>query len=324
MHSPVHHVLGGILIALVLASAVRLTHLRRRSDSEAVRLRKSLATWWCLAVLMAIAVLSGNTGIVILMCIASLLGMREIINLMPARHADRGRVHIVHVAIILNYVWIYLGWHSLFVAFLPILTLLFVCTAGVIKADTDGFIRAVSSLYLGLMLTGYAIAHAAALTMLPEELNSKAGTIGWVLFLILLTATNDISQSLWGKRIGRHRIVPKVSPNKTWEGMLAGVATTVLLSLLVGSALTPLVASSPQPGIRYLGQVPYLAGAIAGLLIGVGGFFGDVTMSAVKRDLGVKDSGTMLPGQGGILDRIDSLTFSAPLFYWYIRAICGS
>jgi phosphatidate cytidylyltransferase len=98
-----------------------------------------------------------------------------------------------------------------------------------------------------------------------------------------------------------------VSPGKTTEGLVGGVATTLALALALAPWLTPF--TRPQA-------------VAAGLIIGVGGFVGDVVVSALKRDLGIKDSGTLLPGHGGILDRIDSLTYTAPLFFhlvWYLH-----
>ena len=120
---------------------------------------------------------------------------------------------------------------------------------------------------------------------------------------MFLTQFNDVAQYVWGKLLGRRKIIPKVSPNKTWEGFLGGVATTTLLSIVLASWLTPLSFESA---------------GLAGLLISVGGFIGDVTISALKRDIGLKDSGSMLPGHGGILDRIDSLTYTAPLFFHFV------
>ena len=99
--------------------------------------------------------------------------------------------------------------------------------------------------------------------------------------------------------LGRNLIVPKVSPKKTWEGFMGGLLTTTLLSVVISPYLTPFQLSQS---------------VLFGIMISVSGFFGDVTMSALKRDLKLKDTGTLIPGHGGILDRIDSLTFASPLF----------
>lgn len=125
----------------------------------------------------------------------------------------------------------------------------------------------------------------------------------FLFFLIFLTQFNDVAQFTWGKLFGRHKVVPSVSPNKTVEGLLGGVATTTLLGWAIAPYLTP------------LGMPMSL---LAGTMIGLAGFVGDVVISAVKRDIGVKDSGRLIPGHGGIMDRIDSLTFTAPLFFHFI------
>jgi len=130
---------------------------------------------------------------------------------------------------------------------------------------------------------------------------------GLLLLLILLTQFNDVAQYVWGKSLGRTKVLPTVSPGKTVAGLAGGVATTVVLATFLGPLLT---------------VMDWQRSLVAGVIIGLGGFLGDVTLSALKRDLGVKDSGATLPGHGGILDRVDSLTFTAPLFfhfvfYWY-------
>jgi phosphatidate cytidylyltransferase len=173
-----------------------------------------------------------------------------------------------------------------------------------IRGETDGFLKAIGTLNWGLMATVYSISHAAFLLVLPAGGNPGAGGAGLLLFLVLLTEFNDVAQYVWGRTLGRHKVIPRVSPNKTWEGLLGGIATTSLLSLLLAPVLTPL---APVPA------------AALGAFLGAAGFVGDVTISAIKRDLGIKDSGALIPGHGGILDRLDSLTYTAPLFFHIIR-----
>jgi phosphatidate cytidylyltransferase len=104
--------------------------------------------------------------------------------------------------------------------------------------------------------------------------------------------------------LSRHKVTPNVSPKKTWEGLIGGIATTTLVAALVGPYLTPM---------------DFRWSALAGLILGIAGFLGDITMSAWKRDLGVKDTGGLIPGHGGILDRVDSLTYAAPAFVHFVR-----
>lgn len=145
-----------------------------------------------------------------------------------------------------------------------------------------------------------SVSHVAFLMTLSET-NTKAGAL-LVIFLVVATELNDISQYLWGKSLGKIRVTPKVSPNKTLAGLLGGILTTTLLAAIFGPLLTPM---------------NWIHSLSAGVIISLSGFCGDVVMSAIKRDFGVKDSGKLLPGHGGILDRLDSLIYTAPLFFHF-------
>lgn len=127
--------------------------------------------------------------------------------------------------------------------------------------------------------------------------------MGLLIYLVFLTEFNDVAQYIWGNSFGKRKISPTVSPNKTVAGFLGGVLTTTALAVILAPFLTPLVQYEAVG---------------AGLLIGLSGFVGEVTISALKRDIGVQDSGSLLPSHGGILDRLDSLTYTAPLFFHYV------
>jgi len=122
-------------------------------------------------------------------------------------------------------------------------------------------------------------------------------------FLILVVQSSDVLQYVWGKLFGKTKVAPEVSPSKTLEGLIGGVASTTLL----GAGLYWMTPFSPLE-----------AGAIA-LLLALAGFLGGLIMSAIKRDRGVKDWGTMIEGHGGMLDRVDSVCFSAPIFFHVVR-----
>lgn len=181
----------------------------------------------------------------------------------------------------------------------------FYLSGWLLLAIHKAFLRAASQLHWGVMATVYALSHVAFLVILPAD-GKQTGAL-LALFLVGLTEFNDISQYLWGKSFGHIKVTPKVSPGKTLAGLLGGVATTALVATGLGPILTPLT---------------WPMALLAGTMIGIAGFCGDVVMSAIKRDRGVKDSGTLLPGHGGILDRLDSLIFTAPLFFYLIRYVC--
>lgn len=191
----------------------------------------------------------------------------------------------------------------MFIIFIPVYLFLFLPFRMILIGETKDFLRAAGTLHWGLMTLVFSISHAAYLLTLPAAQGSHAAGPGLLLFLVFLTQLNDIAQFICGKLFGENKIVPLVSPNKTWEGFWGGVSTTTLLAVLIAPILTPMG----------------LGGAIlAGLMISTAGFIGDVTISALKRDVGVKDTGNLLPGHGGIMDRIDSLTFTAPLFFHFV------
>lgn len=234
--------------------------------------------------------------------LVSFLAFKEFITLTPARNQDRWAFLWAYIAIPLQYVWAGIAWYGMFIIFIPVYLFLFLPSRMVLAGHPKGFLRATATLHWGLMTTVYALSHMAYLLVLPERQGAFGPVSGASLLflLIFLTQINDVAQFVWGKTLGKHPVLPLVSPKKTWEGLLGGIGTTVLLTVLLGPVFSPLTP---------------LCAAGLGLVVGVFGFLGDVVMSAVKRDIGVKDSGTLLPGHGGILDRLDSLTFTAPLYF---------
>jgi len=295
-------VLAGIWALLVVASIAVWLLANRRGDGGDQELPARLRTWWWIIGFFSIALIAGRVGAVWLFGLVSFLAFKEYISLIPTRRADRRVLFWAYLAIPVQYYWVAGGWYGMFIIFIPVFVTLLLPMRMVLLGATDGFIRATGTIVWGLMTTVFGLSHAAFLLALPAAV-APAGGAGLLLFLVLLTQVNDIAQYIWGKSLGTAKVLPSVSPGKTWAGLVGGVATTTTLAMLLGPWLTPLAGW------------PLVA---AGLLIGVFGFIGDVTVSAVKRDLGIKDTGRLLPGHGGMLDRVDSLTYTAPLFFHYL------
>ena len=157
-------------------------------------------------------------------------------------------------------------------------------------------------------MAGVFIGLLIALFIFPHLLFIRETVFGIkaLVFLVVITELNDVFQYLMGKFFGRHKITPKISPNKTWEGFIGGVVTTTLLATVLAPFLTILT---------------WQQGLVAGFIIACVGFIGDVVLSSIKRDLGIKDTGSLIPGHGGLLDRMDSLMYSTPLFFHYFYYI---
>lgn len=287
-------------VSLVLSVLVRSGRLPR--DHELVLRTRS---WWWIAGAFTLALLLGRGWTVLLLAVASFLALKEFFTLIPIRRVDRTVLLWAYLAIPLQYWWVHIAWYGMFVVFIPVYMFLLVPALMVLQGETRDFLRSAATVHFGLMATVFALSHAAYLLVLPDSPKVPAGGYGLLLLLLLLTEGNDVLQYVTGRLFGRRRVAPTVSPGKTVEGLLGGIAGTALLALLLGPVL------SPWRGTEALALGAGLA---------LAGFLGDLTVSAIKRDLGVKDSGDLLPGHGGVLDRVDSLVFTAPLFFhvtWY-------
>lgn len=303
--------LGGIFGLLVVATLVHALLKKLKPELPLTEVGLRIQSWWVMAGVFSLAMALSKNISLGFFALVSFLALKEYLSLIPTRRADRGLLAWVYLAIPIQFFWIGIGWYGMFSIFVPVYMFLFLPASMALSGDTEGFLKAVGTLHWGLMTMVYSLSHLAFLLVMPARAaaqgeapaNGPSGA-ALVLFLVFLTQFNDVAQFLWGKTLGRHKVVPKTSPNKTYEGLLGGVATTVTLALLLHRWLTPFTLKEA------LG---------AGLLIGFGGFLGDIIIGALKRDLGIKDAGTMLPGHGGILDRVNSLIFTAPLFFHYTR-----
>lgn len=299
----VQYAIAGLFLLLVTGSVAERILASRMEAGAHRELRQRINSWWIMVGILLVVLIVGRGASLVFFAVLSFLALREFFSILPVRHTDRRVILALYLMIPVHYYWISLEWYGVFIIFIPVYLFLFIPFALLMLGETKGFIRSATSYQWAVMTTVFAISHVAYLLILPAERNPAGGPIGLVLYLLFLTQFNDVAQYVWGKTLGKRKIVPKISPNKTWAGFVGGVATTMILAMLLAPWLTPL--SMPE-------------GLLAGLLIGVAGFVGDLTVSATKRDLGIKDTGQLIPGHGGILDRIDSLMYTAPLFFHYL------
>lgn len=293
----------GLYAFLILASGivVSLKNIRKDKNYSEVALR--IRSWWVIIILFSFAVLGGRGMGVGFLAFVSFLGLKEFFSMIPTRRADRRVLLWAYAAIPIQAFFIYIEWYGLFIIFIPIYMFLALPLKMILIGETRSFLKSMSTIHWGLMATVYSMGHIAYLLVLPTDKPHFNGP-GLVLFLVAMTQLNDVAQFCWGKALGGPKITPTVSPNKTWAGFLGGVVTITGLSILIAPYLTPF---------------DFQLSVFAGLLLSIGGFLGDLTISAIKRDLGVKDFGSILPGHGGIMDRIDSLCYTAPLFFHFTR-----
>ena len=299
--------LGGIGGLLTLSSLIGWAlGLRVREDPARLviaNLNARIRSWWVMTAVFVAALATGGVGSVILFALTSFIALREFITLTPTHRADhRTLFWAFFVFAPVQYLLVGIGWYGLFAIFIPVYAFLFIPLRSALAGDTEDFLARTAKIQWGLMIAIYCVSHAPALLMLEIPGYQEEGA-KLLLYLIIVVQLSDVLQYVFGKTLGKHRIVPRLSPNKTWEGTVGGIATATLVGTLLWW-VTPFT--------------PWAAAVIA-LLICLTGFAGGLVMSAIKRDRGVKDFGTLIEGHGGILDRIDSLCFAAPVFFHVVR-----
>ena len=188
------------------------------------------------------------------------------------------------------------GWYGLFMT-LPVYIVSLILMIPIIRDRAKGQLQHVALAILGFIYLGWMFSHVGFLANSPHA-------YGYLLFLVLAVEGSDVAAFLAGKLFGRRKLRPEISPNKTWGGSLGALAVAMALPWLMRF-------SFPHFGTLQL--------VLTGVIVGIGGQLGDLTISMIKRDVGVKDMGALIPGHGGLLDRIDSLIFVGPLFFHMVR-----
>lgn len=281
---------GAILVVLVIAAltSIKLANIRSR-----------VITWWIIVAVIGGAIVLGPNAVALVFALISFVALREYLSLVPTRREDRPALLVAYAVVPAAYALIVLDLYGIFLVAIPVYAFLLMPAILVLNGRTNGYLAAAGIIHWGLVITVFNIGHVALLMQAPEA-EAPAGGAGLVFLLLVATALNDVFQYIAGRSIGGRKIMPRISPNKTWAGFVGGWIGTAALIAVLAPIYTPL----PLVGI-----------AILCILLPVAGFAGDVTMSAIKRDLGVKDTAKLLPGHGGALDRLDSLTFTAPLYF---------
>ncbi|MBC7783614.1 MAG: phosphatidate cytidylyltransferase, partial [Burkholderiales bacterium] len=263
---------------------------------------------WVMAIIFGLALYFGLAGAVVLFGLISFLALREVLTLTPTRRGDHHTLFwAFFVAVPLQY-WLILDrWYGMFSILIPVYGFLLLAIRSALAGDVTRYLERAAKIYWGVMICVYCLSHAPALLTLQTDALTKqlTNTQRWELlaFLVIVVQMSDVLQYVWGKTLGRHKIVPKLSPSKTWEGFIGGVLSAAIL----GTAMAPLTPFN------------WWQAAVMSLVICVMGFFGGLVASAIKRDAGVKDYGQLIEGHGGMMDRVDSIAFAAPVFFHLTR-----
>ena len=307
MHPDLITLLSGIGALLVVASLIGYVLQWRYSpqgDNGVIEnLNQRIRSWWIMVALMALAFLGGKTGVVILFAFASFSALREFVTLVNARRADHWALAVAFFVVVpVQYYFIWIEYYGMYSIFIPVYAFLLLPILATLRGDSQGFLVRVAEVQWALMICVFCVSHVPALLSLDIP-GYEGRNVLLIAFLIVVVQLSDVLQYVWGKLLGRRKIAPSLSPSKTVEGFGGGVASATL----VGA------------GLAWMTPFGVLASAGLALMIALLGFLGGLVMSAIKRDRGIKDWGHLIEGHGGFIDRLDSVVFSAPIFFHVVR-----
>jgi phosphatidate cytidylyltransferase len=296
----------GVGAALVVATAIaEVLRWRTRGRPSAVvdNLVARIRAWWVMAALVGAAFALGRTAVIVLFALVSLFALREFITLAPTRRSDYfALVAAFYVVLPLQYWFVHVDWYGMATLLIPVYAFLLLPILATTGGDTTRYLERTAKVQWGLMICVFCISHVPLLLNL-EIPGYAGGNALLIAFLVIVVQSSDVLQYVWGKLAGRRLIAPRLSPSKTVEGFVGGVASATAL----GAALWWITPFTP------------LEAAFLALVANLMGFYGGLVMSAIKRDRGIKDWGHMIEGHGGMLDRLDSVCFAAPVFFHFTR-----
>lgn len=265
-------------------------------------IKERVNSWWVIFTIVILIIGTTRELAFILFALISFISFRELISKLNFSHKHRRTILLAYLAIPVQY---YFSYQKLFIPFLiliPVGMLLLLPFRSILEDNSEESIKTFSQLQWALMLTVFSLSHMSFLMSLPNIESIGEGSAGLIFFLILITQLNDVCQFIFGKLFGKRKISPVISPNKTLAGLIGGIAGSVVL------------------GYLFRGLLPFNTKQVMlmSALIAICGFFGDLNISAIKRDLKIKDMSNLIPGHGGILDRMDSLIFSNVVFFYLV------
>ena len=305
-------VLGLLAIAFAVGQFLKRRPEGSVNPAVVQTFNSRVRAWWMMCTILAAAFVFGRETTVVLFFFVSFWALREFITLTPTRLGDhRALFWVFFVFTPLQYIFVGMGieYYGFYSIIIPVYAFLFIFARVALSGDYKRFLERTAKIQAGLLVCVYSLSYAPALLDLPlhtsanPDVQWSGSRLGLLFYFILIAQLGDVLQFVWDKLVGRRVIAPSINASKTWSGLFGGVASTMLLGALLWRA-TPF-----DP----------LQSACMSMVIAVMGFAGSMTLSAIKRDRGVKDYGTLVEGHAGVLDRIDSICFAAPVFFHLTR-----
>ncbi len=346
-------ILLGVVLGLLMIANLAVLILKRQPEGNInaamlLRFDLRLRAWWMMCVILIAGFFLRYVGTVALFWAVSFWALREFVTMTPTRRGDhRALFWVFFVFTPLQYVLVGMGheYYPLYSILIPVYGSLFIPARIAMSGDHKRFLERSAKISVGLLICVYALSYAPALldlelltwkpapaltdvptgeglampagpsevvegsqsstndTGVPQKRPWNGSNAGLLFFLVLMVQLSDVFQYVWGRLLGHRVIAPEINASRTWEGFFGGVATTTVVGTLLWWA-TPF---------------RLWEAACMSMIIAIMAFAGGMTLSAVKRDRGVADTGTLVQGHAGVLDRIDSICFAAPVFFHLTR-----
>ena len=344
-------ILLGVIIAILAILYLVGRFLGRQPEGTInpaiVRMfQQRVQAWWLMYSVLAAGFLLGRVPTVVLIGLIAFWALREFISMTPTRRGDHSALFwVFFVFTPAQFVLVGMGraYYPVYSIMIPVFASLLIPARITLSGDAKRFLERYAKIHVGLMICVYSLSFAAAVldveipperaadvgasaggetqdepaatepeaaepdsvvnvVAVPVEARSPAGLL---FYLVLIVQLADVFQYAWGRLLGKRIIAANINASRTWEGLVGGVATAAVCGVLF-SWITPFT---------------WWGSAIMSMILAVMGAAGGMTMSAIKRDRGVTDYGTLVQGHAGVLDRIDSLCFAAPVFYHLVPLI---
>ena len=296
-------IFGVLIVASVIGYILQQRFSPNGSNAAVENLNARIKAWWVMVILIGIAFMAGRIGVLILFGFCSFAALREFVTLINTKRADHWALAAAFFVVVpIQYFLLWAEQYGIFSIFIPVYAFLLLPILAALGGDTKRFLERSSKVQWGLMVSVFCISHVPALLALDVP-GYEDRNLLLIAFLVIVVQGSDVLQYVWGKLAGKHKVAPELSPSKTWEGLVGGIASATAL----GAALSWATPFNPWQA------------ALMALTICLMGFFGGLVMSAIKRDRGVKDWGSMIEGHGGMLDRLDSVIFAAPIYFHALR-----
>ena len=296
------------LLALLIVTIGYLMLRWRGQWAGVPKIGSRIEFLWVLTTVFWLSILISSNLLILYIAFIAFLALKEFLSITPTRRADRRVLFCTYWVIPIQFFFIWRGWREAFVLFVPVFVFMILPMIMVIVGETRGFLRAWSTLGWGTITTVFSLGYLAYLVVLPRPMSSSASGHGLFLYLVGLAQLNHAAQYYFGKRFSDPRLSLKVSTTRNWASLAGSMVVTAPVALLIGPPL--LHFSAP-------------INLMLGLLISVGGFIGYIIVSAIKGDLQLKDRGSMTPGSGGVLNRIDAFVYTAPLYFYIVSYLFG-